>query len=401
MPEAFVETVLKRRLKFRSLEDVAVRAMQDDLQQITDDAKDALQRLKNFINKEGRYETSPEAVTAARARIKELQETIKEVEKLATNKLIESRQTAYTQGVADVQYSLDKSIEGTDYTIKGSFSDVFDQAAKKAKTGEVLGVKPSDALKGISRWNENKIRSIISSGVMNGEPALTVAKRIEQVGGVTQRAASRIARTNLNAAMNEAHVDAIKENDDIFSGFKWSAIMDERTSLICAELDGRVFDLDEEPPGPPAHPNCRSILIGVFKDPEMQKFAESGEKRVRDLLASGERNKQTSLIDSDTSFEDWLRDQPAEASARLTGSKLKDSMWRSGQVEFKDLLKPDLTPRSEEDLIQIALANDPKNKELQSLAKERGVDKRSAVSIQRADKRLANQQSFDQGEMDD
>ncbi len=49
--------------------------------------------------------------------------------------------------------------------------------------------------------------------------------------------------------------------------YKYCAILDDRTSKICKELDGNTFLISQARPGvnfPPMHPNCRSFIIPII-----------------------------------------------------------------------------------------------------------------------------------------
>jgi uncharacterized protein with gpF-like domain len=62
----------------------------------------------------------------------------------------------------------------------------------------------------------------------------------------------------------------------------FSAIMDDRTSDICADLDESVYRSDDpvwNSITPPMHFNCRSTLIAVSED----ELAESGASKPPDL----------------------------------------------------------------------------------------------------------------------
>lgn len=77
-----------------------------------------------------------------------------------------------------------------------------------------------------------------------------------------------LIRTNLFEALNEARFDQF--TDPVLEGFvkafEYTAILDDRTTELCRELDGMVFAADSpewETFNPPNHFNCRSMLIGI------------------------------------------------------------------------------------------------------------------------------------------
>ena len=43
----------------------------------------------------------------------------------------------------------------------------------------------------------------------------------------------------------------------------WSATLDMLTCPECADLDGKVWGINEDRPEPPLHQNCRCCLISI------------------------------------------------------------------------------------------------------------------------------------------
>lgn len=73
----------------------------------------------------------------------------------------------------------------------------------------------------------------------------------------------RYARTKHTEVMNKGRLSFF-EKSNVVEAYQYSAIMDSKTSYICASLDGNVFVAGEQPV-PPMHFNCRSILIPITK----------------------------------------------------------------------------------------------------------------------------------------
>jgi SPP1 gp7 family putative phage head morphogenesis protein len=51
-------------------------------------------------------------------------------------------------------------------------------------------------------------------------------------------------------------------------GVRWVSVLDSRASDICQGLAGQVFPAHDGP-RPPAHFNCRSTVVPVFRSREM------------------------------------------------------------------------------------------------------------------------------------
>lgn len=80
----------------------------------------------------------------------------------------------------------------------------------------------------------------------------------------------RDLKTVFNTAMTHAGALATQEVAKKFGAKRvlWVSVLDNRTSDICLNLDGSIFPIDEGP-RPPAHFNCRSIVIPLFWDDDV------------------------------------------------------------------------------------------------------------------------------------
>ena len=85
-----------------------------------------------------------------------------------------------------------------------------------------------------------------------------------------------IARTTTSTAVNEARLSEFKDLIDVgeIAAFQYSAILDNRTTELCRDLDGKIFKTDEaQYYNPPNHYNCRSLLIPIFIE-EKYEYSE-------------------------------------------------------------------------------------------------------------------------------
>ena len=92
-------------------------------------------------------------------------------------------------------------------------------------------------------------------------------------------------------AGNQAELDGYKECG--LERYEFSAHLDNRTSEICAEMDGKIFDLKDAQAGtnlPPMHPFCRSSTVPVLP---------SEEELDRIIQQDGD------AIGADVDFEEW------------------------------------------------------------------------------------------------
>lgn len=98
------------------------------------------------------------------------------------------------------------------------------------------------------KWNKQHIQSAITQGILQGESILKIAKRMQRVTGMDERAAIRNARTAMTGAQNGGRLDAMERASERGLGIKkaWMATLDDRTRDSHVELDGEQVEIDEE-----------------------------------------------------------------------------------------------------------------------------------------------------------
>lgn len=105
-------------------------------------------------------------------------------------------------------------------------------------------------------------REIITQGLIQGKGLPEVSKALSAKMGQSFKVAERLIRTETNHLHNEA--DRVAYAAAGVEQYEFMAVLDARTSDLCAELDGEHFKLKDARPGtnyPPMHPNCRSTTV--------------------------------------------------------------------------------------------------------------------------------------------
>ena len=126
----------------------------------------------------------------------------------------------------------------------------------------------------------NVLNQQIPQGIILGYNPKKVAKLSEKKLKTNYNATVRLVRTEYNLILNDS-VAAGYEACGI-DKYELLATLDDRTSEICQEMDGKVFELDKREVGinyPPFHPNCRTTTIAYFDEDE---FDVIGERIARD-----------------------------------------------------------------------------------------------------------------------
>lgn len=129
-----------------------------------------------------------------------------------------------------------------------------DYVLKEAKMILQTGMKQGQATKEIM----SNLRNVFDRYIPTGE--IIDGKLLSPVRLET------IVRTNISDAVNLGRATMMR--DPLVKGFvpfeQWSAIIDDRTTLYCEDMDGRKFRIDDpllDPP--PAHFKCRSIMVPI------------------------------------------------------------------------------------------------------------------------------------------
>ncbi len=115
-------------------------------------------------------------------------------------------------------------------------------------------------LKGIQQTTQRDLMKVITDAYTNGDNVAGYISRMQDIVDVPDWRLNMIARTEMAFAFNTANLRY--QTMAGYSKFSWSAVMDNRTCSICAGRNGNTYDISDIDP-PPAHPNCRCILIPV------------------------------------------------------------------------------------------------------------------------------------------
>ena len=153
-------------------------------------------------------------------------------------------------------------------------------------------------------WNDKAklvetLNQTIPQGVALGQNPRVVARNISRAMDTRFSNAERLARTELNHIANEASLEAYKETPEILQQYKIVATLDNRTSEICQEQDGKVYKMSEWEEGitaPPFHPNCRTTTIPYFEDMPISEYGR---------IATDYETGRAYYVPSSMSYKEW------------------------------------------------------------------------------------------------
>lgn len=169
---------------------------------------------------------------------------------------------------------------------------------------------------------QTKIKQAVRVGVMNGLPAKDIVNALVNdpsspfVG--TKRNAEILVRTAAAHVSSQADIRSFKEAG--YETYQLSAVLDTRTTKLCAALDGKVYRMsDPAKKVPPFHPGCRTTMIAVFDGDE--PFGDT--------------------------YETWLSKQSEASQLKVLGTA-RYKMWKAGAAleNFVDLDNDNVIPLS-------------------------------------------------------
>ena len=142
------------------------------------------------------------------------------------------------------------------------------------------------------------VKQEIVNGMIQGINLQTMTKRVsERFETAKKNDVERLLRTEVNYTLNQATLASYIEAG--IEKYEFSATLDSRTSQICSELNGEIFEIKKIAVGlnyPPMHPRCRSTTIPIIDYESLIKQGreEIGEKDI------GDNDKKT-LTDNENS----------------------------------------------------------------------------------------------------
>jgi SPP1 gp7 family putative phage head morphogenesis protein len=178
-------------------------------------------------------------------------------------------------------------------------------------------------------------RREMQTGLVLGENPAAIARRIApayadratQPTNVYRRArrdVRTIARTAVTAVNADAQVRTYTQASGVAS-VRIVAVLDARTTVLCAALDGRVYRTDDPAfVPPPYHPNCRTSLAPIVD------WAALG-------ITPPPRAAELTNPEPSNGYEAWLRAQPEAVQRKVLGAT-RAALFRDGRATLAEFV---------------------------------------------------------------
>jgi SPP1 gp7 family putative phage head morphogenesis protein len=190
-----------------------------------------------------------------------------------------------------------------------------------------------------------RIDGVIRKGIVEGQTEGAIADTIQKTTfGITKNQAKGLVVTATTSVYSQADHEVYKANEKLIQGWQYVAVLDSRTTPLCAHRDGEIYPVEDTIHLPPAHWFCRSTTIPVVKSYEdLSKLEGIGQIRKRNLATLTE--KEIAKYDGQTplkeSYNEWLTRQPTEVQLRHLGDTKRLELFRNGQLTVDQFTNPE------------------------------------------------------------
>ncbi len=201
----------------------------------------------------------------------------------------------------------------------------------------------------------SRLEAAIKLGIVEGETTRQIVSRFRQSSTASRIQAEALVRTSVNHVGNAARGLMYSANSDVIAKLQWTSTLDGKTSAICSARDGLLFPVGSGP-RPPAHPNCRSMMVPITKSWDQLakkgafKKARGGGGNIDALFAQelalrgfspseaatikrATRSSMRGDVPASMTYQEWLATQPAKFQDNVLG-KVKGQLFRNGDVKL-------------------------------------------------------------------
>jgi SPP1 gp7 family putative phage head morphogenesis protein len=197
---------------------------------------------------------------------------------------------------------------------------------------------------GIGKAERIRIDGIIRKGIAEGQTNNAIADTVNKTFNITKNQSKGLVITATTHVYSQADHEVYKANEKLIQGWQYVAVLDSRTTPLCAHRDGTVYPIGDTEHLPPAHWYCRSTTIPIVKAyDDLSKLEGINQIRKRNL--TGLTEKEIAAYDGQgplkESYNEWLSRQPNEVVLRHLGDTKKLELFRNGQLTVDQFTNPD------------------------------------------------------------
>jgi SPP1 gp7 family putative phage head morphogenesis protein len=190
---------------------------------------------------------------------------------------------------------------------------------------------------GVSVGERVRLASVIRRGIASGKTAEEIAVDVRKgnVHKISMNQSKALVVTSITSVQAQADHAVYEANEKAIEGWQYVAVLDSRTTPICASRDGKIFPVGSRAMLPPAHYHCRSTTIPVFKSwGDIDKLENVAEVRKQNIkkLTQAQREYYDGQTPHRETYSEWLLRQPKSVQLAHLGEVAKVDLFRSGSL---------------------------------------------------------------------
>lgn len=276
--------------------------------------KQRLEGLKGAEKKEILKELESPAYRARIERLENLQSEIdkmmqdiyKQEKKISTDHYVDQYNQSYYREIFDL-----KKRTGLDF----SFGYVDDKALNRILRTNWSGANYSQRIWGNTQGLAAELKTQLALAYLTGKNESEISMEIAKKYSTGAANARRLVRTE--SAYISGQAQAAADEEAGLDSYRILATLDLRTSDICREMDGQVFEYKDMEVGvnyPPFHPYCRTTVLSEIDDQNLSEL----KRRSRDPV-SGE----VKTFPGDITYQKWYEKEVAHNPEALFAEQVE------------------------------------------------------------------------------
>lgn len=183
-----------------------------------------------------------------------------------------------------------------------------------------------------------RISAKVNSGLAEGKSNKTIIDEVLKITTLTEVQTKALVRTAITNTQSKAMSVVMEKNDELLVGYRFTAVLDNRTSQICARHDGEVYKTTDVRYRPPLHWNCRSSIVPVLKNKKDLLDSLDTNPNTR-LKANKLKETSEAVLDGAPppveTYNSWLKRQPMNVQVKHLGSEEKAGLLQKGFLDVK------------------------------------------------------------------
>ena len=195
----------------------------------------------------------------------------------------------------------------------------------------------------LSLHDRRRLDQTIRAGLGEGQSMEQIALSLRRVSNLTRSQSRAVATTAMTSVVAQADREVYRANAKAMEGWQYIAVLDSKTTPVCAARDGHIYGIEETDKLPPAHYYCRSKTNPVFKSWEKLGEVESVagvRRRNLESLTAKQKEYYDGLSPPRESYEQWLRRQPLLVQRKHLGSDARASLFSRNALPLERFTDP-------------------------------------------------------------